>query len=405
MALHIINEANRCLNCKKPMCQQGCPVHTPIPEIISLFKEHQIMEAGKRLFDNNPLSVICAVVCNHETQCAGHCVLGKKGHPIHFSSIESYISDTYLERMEIPEVPKKGKSAAVIGAGPAGITAAVELARGGYDVTIFEEKDEIGGVMRYGIPEFRLPKSVLKRYQKLLFAMGIKIRPNTVIGSALEIKDLFRDGFEAVFVGTGVGKPNTLGICGESLSNVHFGINYLSNPGAYHLGETVAIIGMGNAAMDVARTALRNGARHVRLYARGSQATASSNEMSYAELDGAEFIFGKAISAIDQNGPVFKTCILDEDGRITGYEEELEYVKADSTIIAISQGPKNKLILTTEGLKGSENGLLIVDENGMTTCAGVFAAGDVVHGAKTVVHAVAEAKKTAAAMMRYMESK
>lgn len=182
MALHIINEANRCLNCKKPMCQQGCPVHTPIPEIISLFKEHQIMEAGKRLFDNNPLSVICAVVCNHETQCAGHCVLGKKGHPIHFSSIESYISDTYLERMEIPEVPKKGKSAAVIGAGPAGITAAVELARGGYDVTIFEEKDEIGGVMRYGIPEFRLPKSVLKRYQKLLFDMGIKIRPNTVIG-------------------------------------------------------------------------------------------------------------------------------------------------------------------------------------------------------------------------------
>lgn len=405
MALHIINEANRCLNCKKPMCQQGCPVHTPIPEIIRLFQEHKITEAGKRLFDNNPLSVICAVVCDHETQCAGHCVLGKKGNPIHFSSIESYISDMYLERMEIPEVPKKGKSVAVIGAGPAGITAAVELAHGGYDVTVFEEKDEIGGVMRYGIPEFRLPKSVLKRYQKLLVGMGIRIRPNTVIGSALEIKDLFRDGFEAVFVGTGVGKPNTLGICGESLSNVHFGINYLSNPGAYHLGETVAVIGMGNAAMDVARTALRNGARHVRLYARGKRISASSNEMSYAELDGAEFIFGKAITAIDQNGPVFQTCILDEDGRITGYEEELDYVKADSTIIAISQGPKNKLILTTEGLKGSENGLLIVDENGMTTCEGVFAAGDVVHGAKTVVHAVAEAKKTAAAMMHYIESK
>lgn len=128
MALHIINEANRCLNCKKPMCQQGCPVHTPIPEIIRLFKEHKIMEAGKRLFDNNPLSVICAAVCDHENQCAGRCVLGKKGNPIHFSSIESYISDMYLERMEIPEVPKKGKSMAVIGAGPAGITAAVELA-------------------------------------------------------------------------------------------------------------------------------------------------------------------------------------------------------------------------------------------------------------------------------------
>lgn len=305
--------------------------------------------------------------------------------------------------MEIKKKEKNGKCAAVIGAGPAGITVAVELIRNGYDVTIFEEQDEIGGVMRYGIPEFRLPKTIIKRYEKKLLEMGIQIRPKTIIGSALEIKDLFRDGYQAVFIGTGVGKPKTLGIRGESLSNVHFGINYLANPDAYHLGENVAIIGMGNVAMDVARTVLRHGSKHVTLYARGKRISASSSEMFFAELDGAEFAFGKAICAIGKEGPIFQTTIFDENDKVIGYEEELDAVKADSTIIAVSQGPQNKLILTTEGLLGSEKGLLIVDENGMTTCEGVFAAGDVVHGAKTVVHAVEEAKKTAAAMMRYME--
>ena len=212
MALHIVNEANRCLSCKNPMCQKGCPIQTPIPEIIRMFKNHEVAEAGKKLFSNNPLSLICSIVCDHEMQCAGNCVLGKKGQPIHFSSIESYISDTYLDRMEIPSVEKNGMDVAVIGSGPAGMTVAFEMIRNGYGVTIFEEKDEIGGVLRYGIPEFRLPKTILKRYEKLLQNMGVKIRPNTVIGSALEIKDLFRDGFKTVFIGTGVGKPNTLGI-------------------------------------------------------------------------------------------------------------------------------------------------------------------------------------------------
>ncbi|MGN0250994.1 MAG: NAD(P)-dependent oxidoreductase [Oliverpabstia sp.] len=403
MSLHIIDEANRCLNCKKPMCQQGCPIHTPIPKVIQMFKEHKMTEAGETLFRNNPFSVVCSIVCNHEMQCEGHCVLGKKGNPIHFRSIENYISDGYLDRMEIEKKEKNGKCAAVIGAGPAGITVAVELIRNGYDVTIFEEQDEIGGVMRYGIPEFRLPKTIIKRYEKKLLEMGIQIRPKTIIGSALEIKDLFRDGYQAIFIGTGVGKPKTLGIRGESLSNVHFGINYLANPDAYHLGENVAVIGMGNVAMDVARTVLRHGSKHVTLYARGKRISASSSEMFFAELDGAEFAFGKAICAIEKEGPIFQTTIFDENDKVIGYEEELDVVKADSTIIAVSQRPQNKLILTTEGLLGSEKGFLIVDENGMTTCEGIFAAGDVVHGAKTVVHAVEEAKKTAAAMMRYME--
>lgn len=403
MSLHIIDEANRCLNCKKPMCQKGCPVHTPIPHIIQMFKENQVMDAGKELFENNPMSVICSIVCNHEQQCAGNCVLGRKGNPVHFSSIENYISDTYIDRMEIQKVEKKGKRVAVIGAGPAGLTAAIILAKEGYDVTIFEWKDEIGGIMRYGIPEFRLSKSILDRYKKRLLDMGIKIRPNTTIGAVLKIDDLLRDGYASIFVGTGVWKARNLGIHGECLGNVQFGIDYLANPSGYELGENVAVIGMGNAAMDVARTALRNGARHVTLYARGTRAAASSHEISYAKLDGAEFVFGKEIQYITEKGPVFCNSILDENGRAIGCEEEEEQVEADSTIISISQGPRRKLIRTTVGLEGSEKGLLIVDENGMTTKPGVFAAGDVVSGSKTVVHAVEGAKIAAQGMIRYME--
>lgn len=403
MGLHIIDEANRCLNCKKPMCQKGCPVHTPIPHIIQMFKENQVMEAGKELFENNPMSVICSIVCNHEQQCAGNCVLGRKGTPVHFSSIENYISDTYLDRMEIPKVQKKGKKVAVIGAGPAGITAAVILAKAGYDVTIFEWKDKIGGIMQYGIPKFRLPKSILDRYQKRLLEMGVKIRPNTTIGAVLKIDDLLRDGYASIFVGTGVWKARNLGIHGECLGNVQFGIDYLANPSGYQLGENVAVIGMGNAAMDVARTALRNGARHVTLYARGTRAAASSHEISYAQLDGAEFVFGKEIRRITEKGPVFSNSILDENGKAIGFEEEEEQVEADSTIISISQGPRRKLIRTTVGLEGSDRGLLIVDENGMTTKPGVFAAGDVTTGSKTVVHAVEGAKIAAMGMIRYME--
>lgn len=404
MGLHIIDEANRCLNCKKPMCQQGCPVHTPIPKVIQMFKENKVMDAGEMLFENNPMSVICSIICNHEMQCAGSCVLGRKGNPVHFSSIETYISDTYLDRMELKPVEKKSQKVAVIGAGPAGMTVAITLAKKGYPVTIFEWKDKIGGIMQYGIPEFRLPKQILDRYQKQMIRLGIQIRPNTTIGAVLKIDDLLRDGYASIFVGTGVWKARNLGIEGECLGNVHFGIDYLASPGAYHLGEKVAIIGMGNAAMDVARTALRNGARQVTLYARGTRIAASSHEVSYAQLDGAEFVFGKEIKRITEKGPVFVNSILDENNKVIGCEEEEEQVEADSTIISISQGPRRKLIRTTVGLEGSDKGLLIVDENGMTTKEGVFAAGDVVHGSKTVVHAVQGAKIAAEGMIRYMEN-
>lgn len=405
MGLRIVIEANRCLQCENPMCVKGCPAHTPIPEIIADFKENRLMAAGKKLFENNPMSVMCSIVCDHEAQCAGHCVLGKKGNPIEFYNIEHFISDAYLDRMKPEPAERNGFKAAVIGAGPAGMTVAIVLAEKGCDVTIFDDNDKVGGMLYYGIPEFRLRKSILLRYKDVMQKLGIRVRPNTVIGEALTISDLFRDGYDSIFIGTGVWRPKNLGMEGESLPNVHFGISYLANPDEYDLGEKVAVIGMGNVAMDVARTALRHGAEEVTLYARSNRIAASDNEMSYARLDGAEFTFGYAIDKITSEGPVFRIAVFDEKGNVTGYEDEKRLVKADSTILAVSQAPKNKLINTTEGLKANGRGLLITDENCMTTCEGIFGAGDVVHGSNTVVAAVDEAKKAAEAMMRYMEKK
>lgn len=403
MALTIMNEAERCLHCRIPMCRKGCPISTPIPEVIEKFREGKLMEAGRQLFENNPMSVFCSVVCDHQSQCAGHCVLGRKGSPVAFYNIERYVSDAFLDRVKLTPGQKKGKKAAVLGAGPAGMTVAVILAHNGYDVTIFDDNTAIGGMLRYGIPEFRLSKTVIDRYKKLMDQLEIRFRPNTVLGEALTIDNLFRDGYAAVFVGTGVWRPKTLGIEGESLPNVHFGISYLANPDAFVLGENVAVIGMGNVAMDVARTAIRHGALNVTLYARSKRIAASEHEMDYARLDGARFEFGQAIEKIEPEGPVFKTALFDENDQVTGYEKERNHVRADSVILAVSQAPKNKLILTTAGLEGNEKGLLITDENCMCTVPGVFAAGDVVHGSRTVVQAAEEAKRAAYAMMAYME--
>ena len=403
MAVHVINEANRCLNCKKPMCMQGCPIHTPIPMMIKAFKEGNLNEAGEMLFENNPMSMICSLVCNHENQCEGHCVLGRKGEPVHISSIENYVSDTYFDKMKIECAPSNGKKVAVIGAGPAGITIAIMLTKKGYEVTIFDARDKIGGVLQYGIPDFRLPKTILERYKKKLREIGIKIRPNTTIGGALEIKDLFRDGYESIFIGTGVWRPKKLGIKGESLGNVHFAIDYLANPDSYELGDTVAIIGMGNSAMDVARTALRKGARNVTLYARGLKSQASAEEIAYAKVDGAVLSFGMQPVEITDDGPVFQKVLFDEEGNRTGVDETPIQVHADSTIVSVSQGPKDKLVNTTEGLKASANGLLVTNQFGETTHPGIFAAGDVVLGAKTVVEATAYAKVVADAMDQYMQ--
>ena len=405
MALHVMDEANRCLGCKVPQCQKGCPISTPIPEVIKLLKANKLDEAGKMLFENNPLTTVCSLVCNHENQCEGHCVLGRKGAPVHFSTIESYISTTYANKMTQGPAPSNGMRAAIIGSGPAGLTIAVILARYGYDVTIFEGKGKVGGVLRYGIPEFRLPKSVLDDFKyRHLDLKGIKFRPNTHIGGAIGIDDLFRDGYKAIFVGTGVWKPNALHIKGETLGNVHFGINYLNNPDSYQLGKRVIVIGAGNAAMDVARTAIRKGVQELTCFSITKQVAASKHEFSYAQLEGVQFEYNMAPVEIKDDGVIFKDVIENEDGTFTDVPDSTHFFPADSVIISISQGPQNRIVNTTQGLAADKRGLLVADETGHTTRPGIFASGDVVNGARTVVEAVAHSKIVAESMHQYMQS-
>lgn len=401
--IRIKEEANRCLNCKNPLCMKGCPIHTPIPQSIQLFKEGKVNEAAQNLFENNPLSLVCAIVCNHERQCEGHCVRGIKSTPVAWGSIERYLSDTAFERVEIKKAQPTGKSVAIIGSGPAGITAAVLLASQGHDVTVFEAESFIGGMLQYGIPEFRLPKTILRRYARKLLDAGIHLRLHTAIGTSLTISDLMRDGYQAVMISSGLWRARPLGIPGESLPNVCYGIHYLASPDSFVVGERLAVIGMGNTAIDVARTALHRGVDYVTLYERSAKCPADPKEMELAELEGADFVYGHQVTRITREGPVFRKCKLDENGDFAGVEEEEELHPAGFTIIAASQGPKSKLIQTTDGLEGNSRGLLKVDENGMTTVPGVFAAGDVVHGGKTVVEAVEEAKQVAAAIGRYLD--
>lgn len=404
MADHVINEAKRCLNCKKPMCRTGCPINTPIPQMIHEFLNGGITEAGKMVFENNPLSIICSLVCDHEAQCEGHCIRGIKESPVHISSIENYISSNYFDKMEIVRDPLKNKKAAVIGSGPAGITIATILANRGYDVTVFESRENIGGVLRYGIPEFRLPKSILDNYRKKLYKLGVRFRPNTTIGGAISVDDLFRDGYLAVFIGTGVWRPNSLNIKGESLGNVHFAIDYLVNPDSYDLGEKVAIIGAGNSAMDVARTALRKGAREVTVYTHSEKVRASVREVEYAQIDGVNFEYCKSPVELTDKGPIFADIIINEDGEKMVQAGTEKLYPADTTFIAVSQGPKDKIVSTTQGIDVNQRGLITVDENGKTTRNGIFAAGDVVNGAKTVVEAVKFSKAVADAMDEYMQT-
>ena len=405
MALHVMDEANRCLGCKNPQCQKGCPINTPIPQVIKLLKDGKLDEAGWMLFENNPLTTVCSLICNHENQCEGHCVLGRKGAPVHFSVIENYISSTYASKMVKGPHPSNGMKVAIVGSGPAGITMAILMARYGYQVTMFESKDKIGGILRYGIPEFRLPKSVIDDIQyRHLELKGIKIRPNTKIGTAIGLDDLFADGYKAVFIGTGVWKPNRLRIKGESFGHVHYAINYLNNPDSYKLGNKVIVIGAGNAAMDVARTAVRKGSRNVTCVSLTKKVMASHHEFSYAQLEGVDFLYNKKPIEITDDGIILRDLLEDENGNLTEIEGTDTLYTADSIMISISQGPQNTIMSTTTGLNASAKGLLIADENGQTSRPGVFASGDVVDGARTVVEAVAYSKRVAEAMYAYIQS-
>ncbi len=404
----VLNEAKRCLQCKNPLCKQGCPVNTPVNEVVKLLLEGNIMEAGKTLFENNPLSIVCSLICPHSRQCEGSCILGKKGEPIQVSIIENYISDFYLNFAHSGNPKNPDKKVAVVGSGPAGITIAFILAEKGYDITIFEGHDKIGGVMRYGIPEFRLPKEILNRIKEKLIERGIKIRPNTLIGPVITIDDLFRDGYKAVFIGTGVWRPNGLRIKGEPLGHVHYAIDYLKNPNVYDLGKKVCIIGAGNVAMDVARTAVRHGAREVSVMFRGTEENIEADkiEVEYAKLDGVRFEYKKLPLEICDGGVKYSECEVtkNEDGlfEFKNIDSKIHKFEADSVIIAIGQGPRANIISSTKGIDVTEKGLLYTDTFGRTTRNGIFASGDVVTGAKTVVEAVRLSKIVADAIDKYV---
>ena len=403
------DEANRCLQCKNARCQKGCPINTPIPEIIKLFKEDKIKEAGEILFNNNPLSAICSIVCPVENQCQKDCVRGIKGNSVEFNKIEEYISNKFLEEVSLNQQAKLDTRIAIIGSGPAGITIALILARKGYKVTIFESHSKIGGVLRYGIPEFRLSKGVLDRLEKELISLNVKIRPNTLIGPVLTLDKLREDGYKAIFVGTGVWNPKALGVKGESLGHVNYAINYLKEPSVYRLGDKVCIIGAGNVAMDAARTAKRNGAKEVTvLYRKGFEdMPATRLEINEAKEDGVRFeLFKAPLEILDEGVKYIETeRIVTESGRVStrNLEGTENIFECDSVIIAVSQSPKDNIVSSTKGLNIDRYGLIVVDELGHTTKKGVFASGDVVTGAKTVVAAVAHAKVVAETMDKFCE--
>ena len=400
-------EADRCLLCKNARCKANCPISTEIPEVIRLFKEGKLDEAGEILFENNPLSAVCAIVCPHEDQCKGNCIRGIKGEPIPFCEMEEFISLKYLKNVKLEKVGNRDERIAIIGAGPAGITLSIILARKGFKVTLFDAHEKIGGVLRYGIPEYRLHNSIIDRYEEILIELGVKIRPNTLIGPVLILDKLFFDGYKAVFIGTGVWNPKTLNIKGESLGNVHYAIDYLKSPNVYNLGKKVAVIGAGNVAMDAARVAKRNGAEEVYiLYRKGFENMPCTRaELEEAKEDDVNFeLFKAPIELTEQGVKYIETKNeVSEDGKVStitieGTEGMFE---CDSVIIAVSQSPRKNIVANTTGLDTNKWGLLLTDDKGHTTRNGVFASGDVVTGANTVVHAVSYAKIVAESIEEY----
>ncbi len=404
-----LSEAARCLKCKNAKCQTNCPVATDIPTAMRLYEEGKLDEAGELLFKNNPLSVVCAIVCPHERNCAGHCVRGIKGEPVQWYDIEREISRRYLTRFKATPPPFNGHKIAVIGAGPSGLTLSLLLAQKGYQVTLLDNHDKIGGIMRYGIPEFRLPKYYLDRYYEILCDYGVKFKPNIFIGSNTTVDDMLLDGYSAVFIAVGTSRPKKIGLLGETSGSCHFAIDYLASPSSYQPVDDVVVIGVGNVAVDAARTAVFGGARNVTMLnnRRDCDVTCDKKELAAALNEGVklEHLVSTVKIADDKVICASVDAIEQEDGTVA-YEEDFTRLKifpSERTIVAIGQGPQAAVISGTN-IEKSEYGLYRTDEDGRTQKAGVFAAGDVVTGPRTVVEAIAFTKRVAVAIDEYCQS-
>jgi glutamate synthase (NADPH/NADH) small chain len=429
-----ILEAQRCIQCKKPQCVPGCPVSVQIPEFIDLVAKGKFVEAARKIKETNALPAVCGRVCPQEEQCELPCVLGKKGEPVAVGRLERFVAD--FERVtgnvEIPQVaPPTGKRVAVVGAGPAGLTVAGDLVQMGHDVTIFEALHKPGGVLMYGIPEFRLPKEIVQAEVDYIVKLGAKLECNSVIGKSITIDELqAEEGFDAVFIGTGAGLPYFMNIPGENLIGVYSANEYLTRANlmkAYAFPEAdtplmksshVAVVGGGNVAMDAARTAIRMGAEKVYVVYRRSkkEMPARIEEIHHAEEEGIEFHLLTNPVAFYGNDEAWVTeveCLRmelgepDSSGRrrpvpVKGSEFRLP---VDTVIMSIGNGANPLVPSTTPGLNTNKWGNILADqETGKTSKKGVFAGGDIVIGAATVILAMGAGRKAASAMHEYLKT-
>ncbi len=427
-----VEEASRCINCKNKPCMNGCPVGVQIPDFISKIAEGKFAEAYEIITQTNSLPAVCGRVCPQETQCESKCVRGIKNEPVAIGRLERFAADYYLNHCErkAPDIKPNGHKVAIIGSGPAGLTCAGDLAKLGYDVTIFEAFHASGGVLLYGIPEFRLPKAIVAQEVEGLKKLGVKIQTNTVIGKTFSVDDLFADGFEAIFIGSGAGLPMFMNIEGENLNGVYSANEYLTRINfmkAYKEGydtpitknKSVAVVGGGNVAMDAARCAKRMGAENVYIIYRRSEEEmpARREEIHHAKEEGIIFKF--------LNNPL--RIVGDENGWVTGMEcIEMELgepdasgrrrpvpikdsnfiLDVDAVIMSIGTSPNPLIRTTTPGLEANKWGCIVADEaTGATSREGVYAGGDAVTGAATVILAMGAGKDAAKAMDEYIQNK
>lgn len=424
-----LTEASRCLNCKKPFCVQGCPVEVNIPGFISKVKEGDFLGAAAKIKEKNSLPAICGRVCPQESQCEHLCILGKKGEPVAIGALERFAADQEAAQVkgEISPVKKINCKAAIIGSGPSGLTCAADLALQGFDVTVFESLHEAGGVLQYGIPQFRLPKNIVAREVDYIKKLGVKFETSVLVGQTVTIRELKEQGYDTIFIGTGAGLPYFLNVPGENLNGVYSANEFLTRVNlmkAYRfpeydtpvrVGERVAVVGGGNVAMDSARTSLRLGAKEVYIVYRRSrdELPARREEVENAEEEGIIFKLLNNPTRIignDQGEVAALECIQmelgepDASGRrkpVPVPNSEFQF-PVDNVIVAIGQGPNPILLRTTPGLQLNKHGYIEANPETLeTSMPGVFAGGDIVTGAATVIAAMGAGKKAARQMVEF----
>ena len=411
-----IKEAQRCLHCKVPGCKKGCPISNDIPDWIAELAKGNFGNAMKIINTRSNLPAVCGRVCGHERQCEGNCVLGKKGEAVHIGKLERFVadfdSDAGLTHEAIPE--KNRGRVAVIGSGPAGLTIAGDLSRQGFAVEIFEMENEAGGVLQYGIPEYRLPKEIVRREIKKIENLGVVFHLNTTIGRDFTVDDLFAKGFDAIFMGTGTGVPKRLEIPGANHPGIRQAIRYLRRVSLYEQGlierkevivgdgDRVYVIGCGNTAIDAARTALRMGSREVTVvYHRDiTHMKALRAEYDEAVAEGVRFLWNSSIVNISAADAEHLAAVEIET------EGQRSTMAADHVIMAVGSAPASRIVSTTDGIDVDDKGYVLTREMpyGMTTRKGVFAGGDVTNRPATVVHAMQDAKLVAEGIARYIDA-